>query len=59
MTIVGELIAAGMAQHVGMDSEGKFGGFARSLNHPQEPSCGDWRACLSHEHVRRCPLQWP
>ena len=33
LTIIGELIAGAMAQHVAMDQEREFGGFARPGDH--------------------------
>jgi hypothetical protein len=36
-----------MPQHVRMNREGKPCSTPCSLNHPQEPNGGDWRACFS------------
>jgi hypothetical protein len=34
LAVIGELVAYTMSQHVGMDREGKFCGFACPLHHP-------------------------
>jgi hypothetical protein len=40
-----------MAQHVRVNWKGKLCSPRCSLNHPQKPSYGYWRACLGHEDV--------
>jgi hypothetical protein len=57
VAIIGELVSACVAQHVGMNTEGELGSNTRALNHPQEPSCGYWRAGLSGEHIRPVALE--
>src|SRR5262249_54190498 len=58
VAIVGEFVPGRMPQHVRVNREGKLCGLACSLNHPQKPSCGHWRARFCGEHIRAVALQW-
>ena len=51
--IVGELVAAGMAQHVRMNLEREAGLDAKPSDHPTKAADGEWRPAFGHEHVRR------
>jgi len=53
VTIIGKLVAAGMTQHVRMNCKRKLRSPSCSLQHPQEPSCGHWRACFCGERMQR------
>ena len=56
MASVGQRIAAGMPQHVGMRLEPKSGFGARALDHAGETSRREWSAPLRGEHERRFGL---
>jgi hypothetical protein len=51
MTIIGELVAGAVSEHVWVNWKWKLGRSAGSLDHPIEPSGGDRRAGLSREHI--------
>src|SRR5262249_48613561 len=59
VAIVSKFVSCRVPEHVWMNREGKLCGFARALDHPQEPSCCHWRTGLRDEHVRRVSLQGP
>ena len=54
VAVVGELEAAGMAQHVGMHEEREFRSHARPGNHALISGCGQRRATLRDEDVWGC-----
>src|ERR671923_777638 len=50
--LVGQVKAAGVPQHMGMDWQGQGGGFARPADHVMDrPRC-ERRSALGEEHVR-------
>src|SRR5262249_59301295 len=51
VAIIGELKAAGMAQHVGVDREWHLGSLADALDETVEANRTDWPAALGNEHV--------
>ena len=51
VAIVGELVAAGMAQHVRMNLEREAGLDAQPCDHPTEAADGECRAAFGHEHT--------
>ena len=63
--VIGELEAAGMAQHVRMNWEGEFGQFPRAADHFEEPGPGHRPAAFRIEdvaalqvlppHLAQCP----
>lgn len=55
MSLIRQLVASRMPQHVRMYREQKLSGSPRSLDHSQEPSRGNGRLRLSHKHVRARP----
>ena len=57
MPVVRELVARRMPKHMRMDRKGHLRSYACSLDHPQEPSRGDWRPSLGREDIRTVPLQ--
>jgi hypothetical protein len=57
VAIVREFVSCRVAKHVRVNSEGEFGGFACSLNHPQEPSWCHGYARLRNEDIRALALQ--
>jgi hypothetical protein len=48
-----------MAQHVRMNLKWELRGSPGPLDYSQEPRRGNWRASLSHEHIRPAALQRP
>jgi hypothetical protein len=50
-SIVGEFIAAGMAQHVGVNLEREAGLDAQPCDHPTKAADGECRAAFGHEHT--------
>src|SRR5664279_2849660 len=52
-SIVGEFIAAGMAQHVRMNLEREAGLDAQPCDHPTEAADGERRTTLGQEHIER------
>jgi len=59
LAIIRKLIPCGMAQHMGIYRKRKLSCYARSLDHPQEPSCCYWSASFGHEYIRTVALEWP
>jgi hypothetical protein len=57
MPIVSQLITSAVPQHMRMHWERHLRGSAGPLDHPQEPSGGDWRPSFGDEHIRTAPLQ--
>jgi hypothetical protein len=61
--VIGELVAAGMTQHVAMDQEREGGSHARPRDHPLIACHAQRRAALAYENVDRfrvsLPLQSP
>src|ERR1035437_2017604 len=53
VAIVGELVAAGMAQHVRMNLEREAGLDAQPCDHPTKAADGERRTTLGQEHVAR------
>src|SRR5665213_225740 len=51
--IVGEFIAAGMAQHVRMNLEREAGLDAQPCNHPTKAADGERRTAFGQEHIAR------
>jgi hypothetical protein len=51
VAVIGELVAAGMPQHVRVDAKGQLGGNAGALDHLQEPFLAERRPPLAYEHV--------
>ena len=51
--VVGQLEAAGVAQHVRVDFYIELSGLASALNHRLEATLGEWRAAFRCEHERR------
>ena len=51
VSIVGELVPAGMAQHVRMDRERHAGGFPEALDEPMEADRAHWSTTLRNKHV--------
>ena len=51
VSIVGELVPAGMAQHVRMDRKRHPGGFPEALDEPMEADRAHWSTPLGNEHV--------
>src|SRR5262249_28606360 len=54
VAVIGQLEAAGMAKHVGMDREWHLGGLPKALDKPVETDGTDWPAALGNEHVVVC-----
>jgi len=54
--LVGKLVTAAMAQHVGMDGERHAGPFAEALDQGMEAFRRHRRGALGYEHVRGGPL---
>jgi hypothetical protein len=52
VALVGESIAAGVPQHVGMGLEAKARLNARPLHQARKASRGEWRAAFGREHER-------
>jgi hypothetical protein len=52
-SIVGEFIAAGMAQHVGVNLEREAGLDAQPCDHPTKAADGERRTTLGQEHIAR------
>jgi hypothetical protein len=52
--VIGQLEAAGMAKHVGMDREWHLGGLPKALDEPVETDGTDGPAALGNEHVGVC-----
>ena len=50
VALIGERVAAGVPQHVGMGLEGQLGCDTRPLDHPSEASRREWRTTLGREH---------
>jgi hypothetical protein len=50
--IVGELIAAGVTQHVRMNAKWHFGGLSETLDKPMEADWADRSAALGDEYGR-------
>jgi hypothetical protein len=50
MAVIGQLVTAGVAQHVRMRLEREFGLRARALDHPGKPSRTEGCATLRCEH---------
>ena len=59
VSIVGELEAAGMAQHVRMDGKRHLGGFAEAGNEMMETHRADRSATLANEYVGFCRVLTP
>ena len=51
LTIIGELEAAGMSQHVRMDRKWHSGALAKPAHHATKPDGANGRAAFAHEHV--------
>jgi hypothetical protein len=54
LAVIGQLEAAGMAQHVRMDGKRHLGGFAEAGNEMMETHRADWSATLANEYVGLC-----
>ena len=52
LAVIGELVAAAMAQHVAVDQEPEPRSLARPRNHALIASYAQWRAALRHEDLR-------
>jgi hypothetical protein len=59
VAIIGELVAAGMAQHVRMDRERHPGGFPEALHEPMEADRAHWSTTLRNKHVGTCGVLAP
>ena len=59
MAVVGQLVAAGVAQHVRVDFERHSGGLAEPFHEPMEAKRADWPATLRNEHERVCGVLAP
>jgi hypothetical protein len=63
LTVVGQLVAAAVAQHVAVDKKPELGRLAGPGNHALVAGDAERRPALRHEHVRagchRFPLQPP
>ena len=51
VAVIGQLEAAGMAQHVWMDGERHPGGLAKALDEVMEAHRADWSATLANEYM--------
>ena len=51
VSVVGELEAAGVSQHVRMDGKRQLGGLAEPCHEMMEAHGADWAATLANEHV--------
>jgi hypothetical protein len=52
VAIIGELVPAGMSQHMRMHREWQPSCLPSPLNHPKEPSCCCWGPSFGHEDIR-------
>jgi len=59
MAVVGQLVAAGVAQHVRVDFERHFSGLTKPFHEPMEAEGADWPATLRNEHERVCGVLAP
>ena len=59
VAIVGELIAAGVTQHVRMDAKRHFGGLTEALNEPMEAYGAHRPTALGNEYIGICRVLPP
>jgi hypothetical protein len=57
VTIVRELIAAGVPKHMRVDAEGHFGGLTKALNKPVEAYGTYWSTALAHEDTAEASVR--
>ena len=59
VAIIGEFVAASMAQHVRMDWEWHLGGFPEALDKPMEADWAHWSTPLRNEYIGVCEVFAP
>ena len=59
VAIIGELVPAGMPEHVRMDWEWHPRGFPKALDKPMEADRAHWSTTLRNKHVGICGVLAP